>query len=160
MFMFSFSLSTLCGLVLDRELSRGLLCTSLIIKILVLLWSPPVGGASFMQFHHAAKIHTHTHRLPLFPVILHMEDAKHMKLHMRACTKTMNITPHARAAVYLPCATKHKVKPGRKRSAAVSTGVYFAADHISTLRSNRKHINLRKSSADIIDHNEVACCIF
>ncbi len=73
--------------------------------------------------------------------------------------KDHDITLHANAAVYLPYATKHKMKPGRKCSAAVSTCVYFAADHISTLRSNRKHINLRKGSADIIDHNEVACCI-
>lgn len=69
-----------------------------------------------------------------FPATRRSQDAEHMILHA-----DRDLTPGAHAAARSPCATKHKTKPGRKCSAAVLTCVYFAADHVSTLRFHREH---------------------
>lgn len=53
----------------------------------------------------------HRHRLSLFFLILHEEEIAHASMHA-----DHDIAPCACAAVHLPCATKHKTKPGRKRS--------------------------------------------
>lgn len=61
----------------------------------------------------------------------HMGDTKP---HMQAGKNDHYTTLCARAAEYLQCATKHNVKSDRKQSTAVSTCVYFAANHVFTLR--------------------------
>lgn len=142
LFMFSSSLiSQAC-----MSLRQRLLCTSWVIKTLFLIWWPPVGGVSFMQFH------THTHTVCL-SVLWYYTWRKPSTWN---CTCEHAQRPWHKLSVPMQlytCHVPHKMKSGRKRSAAVSTCVYFAADHISTLRSNREHKNVRKSSGDIIDHN-------